>query len=62
MKRIKNKTRNKILKTITAISVIIFILSICSVDSKTWMPCITAIISLVWISLFTYANKHLLKK
>lgn len=63
MKRIKirNKTRNKVLKTITTISVIIFMLSICSVDSGTLIPYITAIISLIWICLFTYANKHLLK-
>lgn len=60
--KIKNRTYNKILKGIIAISVSIFMLSICCVDSETWMPFIIAIISLIPIWAFYHANKHLLEQ
>lgn len=48
--------REKTLKVITVIATIIFLLSLCSMDSQSNIPFITGMISGVWIALITVAN------
>ena len=52
----KPKTKNKILKTITAISVILFILAGCCLDSESKIPLIVLGASAAYLFLFSLAN------
>ena len=49
--------KNKILKTITAIAAAAFIFGGVTLDSNSDVPFIVCMVSLVWISLFMYANR-----
>ena len=48
--------KNKILLTITAIMAIIFLISLCCVDSDTYLFYFAALGSGAWLALFAYAN------
>ena len=48
--------KNFILKFITWVAGILFILSAGSLDSGNWIPTITLIISGIWLALFGLAN------
>ena len=48
--------KNFILKTITTIMAIIFIISACALDSHSWIPGILCAVSAAWLALFCYAN------
>lgn len=50
--------KNKILKTITWIAAILFIISATAVDSVSNIPRIICIASLAWILLYMYANRN----
>lgn len=50
--------KNKILKSITWISAILFIISTTAVDSVSNIPRIICIASLAWILLFMLANRN----
>lgn len=50
--------KNKILKTIIAATALIFILSVCLVDSESYIPFAVACISFGVLILFGYANKE----
>lgn len=50
------QVRNKVLKTVTAFSGIIFLISGYTLDSESWIPVITCTISAGWLMLFGYAN------
>lgn len=50
------KFRNTVLKSITALAVLIMILSICSADSESYLPMVTLAISMVWLVPFAIAN------
>lgn len=56
MKRRLKKVKNFILKTITWIMGIICILSVCSIDSPTWIPTIALVVSMAWLIPFGFAN------
>lgn len=54
----KPKTKNRILKTITAIAGILSFLAILSLDSESWIPAIVLGICMAWLGLFLFANKE----
>lgn len=49
--------KNKILKLVTTIAAIIFIVAGCMLDSASYVPYIVCSICLAWICLFIYANR-----
>ena len=53
--------KNKILKTITGIMAVLFILAASSLDSNTYIPHIICAVSEVWFILFLLANRKALK-
>lgn len=48
--------RVKILKVLTIIAFIVFILSACTIDSETWIPYIACGVSSAWLFLIAIAN------
>ena len=48
--------KNFVLKTITVVMVIIFIVAGSSIDALSWQPTIWCAISLAWIVVFCIAN------
>ena len=54
--------KNKVLKAINFIVAIIFLLSICLLDSDTWIPCIVCFVCEIWFAIFVFANKETLMK
>ena len=62
LKRRVFKMKNKILKAINFIVAIIFLLSICLLDSDTWIPCIVCFVCEIWFAIFVFANKETLMK
>lgn len=56
MAKVRRRIKNAILKTITAIAGLVFILSACALDSDSWLPFIALCISALWLSVFAYAN------
>ena len=53
--------KNKILKTITGIMAVLFLLSASALDENTYTPHIICAVSEVWIGLFLVANRKALK-
>ena len=53
--------KNKILKTITVIMVVLFLLSASALDGDTYIPHIVCAISEAWIVLFLIANRKVVK-
>ena len=53
--------KNKILKTITGIMAVLFIVSASALDSNTYIPNFICAVSEVWIVLFMIANRKALK-
>ena len=53
--------KNKILKTITGIMAVLWILSASGIDTNTYMNYIICAFSEVWIVLFLIANRKVLK-
>ena len=53
--------KNKILKTITGIMAVLFILAASSLDSNTYIPHIICAVSEVWLILFLLANRKALR-
>lgn len=53
--------KNKILKSITGIMAVLFILAASALDSNTYTPHIICAVSEVWIVLFLLANRKALK-
>ena len=52
----KKKTKKKLLNAITAFAGLIFIFSVSAVDSDSWIPFITLIVSGAWLALVAWAN------
>ena len=52
----RNQIHNRVIKTITTIAGIIAILSICCLDSQSYIPFISLAISGTWVFLFLLAN------
>lgn len=50
--------KNKILKGITAVAAVLFLISVCFLDSESNVPCIVCVVCLVWIALFMIANRE----
>lgn len=48
--------KNRILKTITYTTAIIFVLAVCMIDSYSIIPTIAALASGAWLALFALAN------
>ena len=53
--------KNKILKSITGIMAVLFILAASALDSNTYIPHIVCVVSEVWIVLFLIANRKAIK-
>ena len=53
--------KNKILKSITGIMAVMFILAASALDSDSYIPHIICAVSEVWFILFLLANRKLLK-
>lgn len=51
-----DKIKRKILIASVIIALIVFVISICMLDSKSWIPTITCAISLVWLLIMGVAN------
>ena len=51
-----NKIKRNILIASVIIALIVFIISICMLDSKSWIPTITCAISLAWLLIMGIAN------
>ena len=56
VRKFKRKAHNFILKSITYVAFVLFLLSACAVDSESWIPTIVLFVSMSWLSLFAYAN------
>lgn len=54
----KKKMKNKILKTITILAGVLMFISICCLDSESWIPAIVLGICMAWLGLFLLANKE----
>lgn len=52
--------RKKVLKAVTIIAAIMFMLSVCALDSDSYIPIIIAFACEGWLALMAYANKELL--
>ena len=48
--------RIKVLKVITYIAIVVWLLSVCVIDSNSWIPYITCGVSSLWILLIVVAN------
>lgn len=56
----KNKIKNFVLKTVTSIAGIIFVLSICALDSPNFvLPVVCLLVSGLWLAVFSWANGYL---
>ena len=53
--------KNRILKSITGIMAVLFILAASSLDSDTYIPYIICAVSEVWFILFLLANRKAIK-
>lgn len=49
--------RNIILKTQAWLNGIALLLSVCMIDSESWIPAIVFCVTLAWLTLFAYANE-----
>lgn len=52
----RSNAKKYIINSITAIMVVLFFLSLCAVDSPSYIPLIIMVISLGWICLYAWAN------
>ncbi len=52
--------KNKILKAITAIAGVLMVLSMCAMDSDSWLPFIVYVSCIAWLGVFTEVNKDYL--
>ena len=48
--------KNIILKGTTFMMALLFMLSVAALDSDTWLPLITCIVSFIWLVLFYFTN------
>ena len=55
-KRIARKIKHFILKGFTLFMLVVFILSVSALDSESWLPVITTVVSMGWLVLFAWAN------
>lgn len=51
-----SKAKKYIIETITAIMTILFLVSICAIDSESIIPAAVMVVSLGWIALYAWAN------
>ncbi|MBE7053870.1 MAG: hypothetical protein E7391_06330 [Ruminococcaceae bacterium] len=54
----KSKIKAFVLKTITKIMAVVWLLSMTALDSESSIPVVACFISLAWIALFMYANGY----
>ena len=52
------KRKNKVLKTITGISIILNLLSVMCIDGESYIPYIVIIVCTTWLTIFYTANKR----
>jgi hypothetical protein len=56
----KNKIKRFVLKTVTGIAWIVFILSICALDSPNFvLPVVCLAVSMAWLAVFSWANGYM---
>lgn len=51
-----NKIKRNILIASVIIAIIVFAISICMLDSESWVPTITCAVSLIWLLIMGIAN------
>ena len=56
-RKIRAKLHNAILWIITYSAFMVFLLSLASMDSDSWLPPVALIVSLAWLLLFALANQ-----
>lgn len=61
MQKAKRERKNKILKTITFIIAVLFLLSASGIDADKYINYIVCVISLAWCVLFLLTNRKVLK-
>ena len=54
--------KNKILKAITGVAAMAFIVAGCALDSHSSLPAIVCGVCLLWLSLFVIANREVMSK
>lgn len=54
--RFLRKIKNALLRIITLLAALIFIMSVCAIDTDSWWPLIITAVSLAWLGLFYYVN------
>lgn len=57
-RRLRAKLHNGILWVTTYSAFMVFVMSMASMDSDSWFPAVTLIISLAWLLLFSLANEE----
>ena len=62
IKKALHKTRIFIIEFITIIALILSFISVCCLDSETYIPLIIFAICLIWLFIFAWANNMLYKK
>ena len=50
---------DRIIIKINQIAGVLALISMCMVDSESWIPFIMVVVSLSWLALFAYANGYL---
>ena len=55
-RKFKREAHNFILKAITCIAGIMFLVSACAIDSPSWIPTIVCMVCMAWLAVFAYAN------
>ena len=53
------KAHNFMLKGITGTMFLLFMFSVSAIDSNSWLPVIMAVVSLLWLAVFAYANGYM---
>lgn len=54
--------KNKILKTITFMATMGFIIAGCALDSESYLPAIVCAVCLAWLMLFVIANREVINE
>lgn len=56
-RKIRAKLHNAFLSVVTYSAFIVFLFSLASMDSDSWLPPVALVVSLAWLMLFALANE-----
>ena len=54
--------KNKLLIASVKLAIIIYLISVCALDSESYIPYVTALVSLVYLYMFCRVNKKYLER